>query len=172
MSSTKLSICPFVLSSSLVYSNNGLQILPKRLLSYLFSWWNFCRRAGFWEVFSFIWRMLFLSFPSFLLTWWCPLQVFLSTCNHPSLQAFLCFPDLTATFLPLFLNFHFLLYIKHGVFLDIIQFLYPDCKLLLFVSGSPVNFHFSKYRYIIYVQKVIDVFLWFCKFVSPALCIS
>ena len=51
-------------------------------------------------------RYFFLNF-SFISVWWCPLSIFPNTCNFPSLQAFLCFPDLAVLFLLLFLFSHF-----------------------------------------------------------------
>ena len=55
---------------------------------------DFCSRAWFPEVFSFVWDTLFSFFLS-PLVWLCPLPVFQNICNFPFLQAFGFFLHLT-----------------------------------------------------------------------------
>ena len=56
---------------------------------------------------------------------------------------------------------------EHGIFLCKIPFLYSGCIFLLFVSASPVPFHFCKQLAVVRIHLVIKIFLWFCKFVAP-----
>ena len=65
------------------------------------------------------------------------------------------------------------LHYEHGTFLQCqILFLYPSCIfLLLCIRASSFFFIFHKYLYIILIHKVINLFLWFYKFVTPQ-CLS
>ena len=69
-------------------------------------------------------------------------------------------------FLLLILFCHISLAVWH-IFKWQIPFQYPSCIFLLFVFMFAVLFHFFKYLYIIHVHKMMNPFLWFCKFVTP-----
>ena len=53
-------------------------------------------------------------------------------------------------------------------FLCQIPFLYPGCTFLLFVSVFLILFHFCKQLYVIHVHKVINLSVWFCKFIASS----
>ena len=80
-------------------------------------------------------RFLFFSIPvslDFLNI--CLLPLFPSTCNFPSFQAFLCFPDLAVQFLSLFLFYHYSLII-------IIYITLPTSILYMTLNNVMVRFH-------------------------------
>ena len=112
----------------------------------------------------------FLSSP---LAWLCLLPMFPSIRSFPFLQAFECFPDLVVV--PSAASVFLFSLSVLLIFQCQIPFLYHRCTFFWFVSESSglflffsflLFFFFScKYLYI-HVHKVINVFLWFCKFVA------
>ena len=110
--------------------------ITRVLLRCLSFWWDFCCRAWFQEVFSFVWGT-FSFFLSSLLVWWCPLLIFPSTCNFPFLQVFSLFLELSVLFLKLFFFYHVSLWAWY-IFICHIPLIYPGNILQLFVSESPI----------------------------------
>ena len=61
------------LNLSFVYFKNGPKYITREPTRCSSLWWDFYCRVVFWEVFSFVWSILFIFFLSSLFVWWCPL---------------------------------------------------------------------------------------------------
>ena len=155
-----LTLRPICLCSSFVHFKIGREILTRGLSL----WWVSCRRHCFREDFSFpgSFCKYVLSIP---LVGWCIFPIFSSGSNFPSLQAFWGFNVFTVLLFLLFLCYH------------IISMAYFQCQIpiplswpfLLTVRNkvfSSFSFFPNTYFDINYVNYLIDLFLWFCKFVD------
>ena len=160
-----LVIWSIYLSSSFVHFKNGLEYLTRRT-AYL--WWDFCCRSWFQEVFLFVYGTPFsfsFSLLFFLSPLHCPLPKFPSTCKFSFLQTFWFFLDSIVLFLPLFLDFHF--FIMCMPRLSMPNSIPISWQHILIVCISlQFFFVFGKQLDVVHVHKVINLFLWFCKFVA------
>ena len=142
----------------LSFLNTFLKIVPSilqgELTRCLALWWYFCCRAWFWKAFSFFWTSLFLFFPLF------SAYLIVSVFNIPKYKSFFFCPSVLMlswfdSLIPS-IAFLFPLFI-----ISIAHFSIPNSIRI----SSSFSF-FCTYLYVIYIHKVINLSLWFRKFVA------
>ena len=107
-----------------------------------------------------------MLFFSYLFVWWCLLPTFSFNWNFPFLQTFWFFSWFGSS-IPsdIFFFLHFSLWAWY-IFLCQIPFPYSGCIFLLFISQSPIRFHFLQTVDITQVHKMVNLLLWLIKFVA------
>ena len=136
-----------------------LNFVQEELIGCLFLWWDFCCRAWFREVYSF----LIFSFNSACLM--------VSTSNIFKFLEFFFFPSvlilsLLGTYLPSVIRL-FPFFLMGMVYFSLPNSIIISWQYIHFVCISfQFFFIFCKYLDVIHLYKMIDLFLWFCKFVA------
>ena len=112
-------------------------------------------------------EVLFLFFPSSPLIWWCPLPVFPSTFNFPSLKLSSCIFDLAVLFHPQILFLSFIINMAHFSMPNSISITWIYIFIVCIKVFSYLSF-FCKYLYVIHIYKVINLFRYSLKICCPS----